>query len=405
MKKYRRRLANLSYSLIVVVLLEVLVLGVFFSERNLRREVYSSMKQVLAPFNPGFMHIPPAQEGANNNRESITVVFYSPGTGTIDILSNQSAIEEELLLKAAGQVAKQKSEYGVLSYAKLLFYREDTREQIKIAFLPVSYLRKSEWRVFRIYLGLFSLALLIFYNVSNYLAGIAIRPMEEAMAREAQFVMDLSHDLKTPLTVILANTDILRRDPEQTVSQQMNWVDSTQEAANTMLTMVNEMLTISQVENAQKTLEKTEIDLSSLTEKICLQMDSVVYEKGLSLSENIPVGITVSAREDYLTRILSSLVENAVKYEPPGGCVSVTLREEHEYAVVTVQNPGALIPKEDLPHIFERFYRADKSRTGHNGFGLGLAIAREMTEALGGTLSAQSTPEVGTVFCLRLKNS
>ena len=134
-------------------------------------------------------------------------------------------------------------------------------------------------------------------------------------------------------------------------------------------------------------------------------MDSVVYEKGLSLSENIPVGITVSAREDYLTRILSSLVENAVKYEPPGGCVSVTLREEHEYAVVTVQNPGALIPEEDLPHIFERFYRADKSRTGHNGFGLGLAIAREMTEALGGTLSAQSTPEVGTVFCLRLKNS
>ena len=241
--------------------------------------------------------------------------------------------------------------------------------------------------------------MLLFLAISIRLSAVAVKPMDEAMAREKQFVADASHDLKTPLSVILANTAIVAENPDATVGSVRRWLDSTHDAAKRMQELISQMLKLADVERRDKVEFQDNVDLSSIATKAALEMDSVSYEKQVTLDARLPEECRIRGNADYLLRIVSSLLENALKYEPSGGRVLLTLTEEKHKAVLSVRNFGSRIPEEDLPHVFDRFYRSDKSRQHESGsFGLGLAITREMTEKLGGTITAVSTPETGTEF-------
>ena len=117
----------------------------------------------------------------------------------------------------------------------MIFYREMTMDTVKLAFTPREYIRGQMMELTEILLIVFCAAMALFYGISRYISGLAVRPLEQAMEREAQFVADVSHDLKTPLTVILANGGILRESPEKTVGEQMPWIEGTDEAARRML--------------------------------------------------------------------------------------------------------------------------------------------------------------------------
>ena len=133
--------------------------------------------------------------------------------------------------------------------------------------------------------------------------------------------------------------------------------------------------------------------------KAALEMESIAYEKCVTLETALPEVCSLRGNTDYLQRIVSSLLENALKYEPAGGRVQLTLTQDKRRVHLSVQNFGSAIPAEDLPHVFDRFYRSDKSRKSESGsFGLGLAITKEMVEKLGGEISVSSSAEDGTVF-------
>ena len=137
--------------------------------------------------------------------------------------------------------------------------------------------------------------------------------------------------------------------------------------------------------------------------KAALEMESIAYEKCVTLETALPEACSLRGNTDYLQRIVSSLLENALKYEPAGGRVQLTLTQDKRRVQLSVQNFGSTIPEEDLPHVFDRFYRSDKSRKNESGsFGLGLAITKEMVEKLGGEISASSSAEDGTVFQVTL---
>ncbi|MCD7844624.1 MAG: HAMP domain-containing histidine kinase [Oscillospiraceae bacterium] len=201
----------------------------------------------------------------------------------------------------------------------------------------------------------------------------------------------------------MANISVLQRNPAASADDQMKWIESTQQAARNMRTMVNELLTLSSVESANTVIHLTAVDFSSAVECSALQMESVAYDRGIVLETHIQEGLWIRADQEYLQRVINSLIENALKYEPDGGSLSVCLTAEKGQAVFAVSNPHSVISQEDLPHIFERFYRANKTRT-EDGHGLGLAIAKSMTEAMGGTLSARSSTDAGTCFTLRLRH-
>ena len=355
------------------------------------------------PLEPPGENFPDKGEG-RDERDSeklkeIVTVFYTPETNEISVLSQESAFDEETLEAILESVIVQDESFGTLYNYKAIYYRTGDENLYKIALASTSNIIHSMVSLclvlFLIWLGV----MLCFLFVSIQLSKVAARPLEEAMRREKQFVADASHDLKTPLSVILANNSILRENPQETVGSLSRWIDSTQNAAKNMQQMIGEMLTLADVERQDAPLVLETVDASAVVMKAALQLESVAYEKNIALETEIPDQLLLKSKEDYLQRIAASLMENAIKYEPDGGEVRVRLTSTKRRVLFEVQNKNSFIPEEDLPNIFERFYRGDKSRQGKTGgHGLGLSITKQMTEQLGGRISVESDKDKGTVF-------
>ena len=428
MTAYRKRFVLITMSLLTAVLLVVFVsLGVYLARDN-ERQLRFTMEQVLKPLGnrreffgegaetrdgnakgtprEGEARPEPSEEGGRGAFEDrrlfeadadIAVVFYDTAADSVTVLSDGGLTAD--LEAAARQIAADGATYGKLSGEGLLYCKAAVGTNWKIAVTPAASLTRSVLQVCLLLALAFLAALLLFFVITFRLSKFAARPLEESIARERQFVADASHDLKTPLTVILADSSILRENPDSTVAEQMQWVESVEDAARNMQGMINEMLTLSSVEQIrEQSLELVRSDFSSIATKAVLQMESVAYDKGVTLDEAIDGGVFVDGSAEYLQRVCSSLIDNALKYEPEGGRIRVALRADKKHAVFEVQNYGLSVSPDDLPHLFERFYRSDKARGQTGGHGLGLAIAKQMTEAMNGAIACESTPEIGTLF-------
>ena len=334
-------------------------------------------------------------------RKDITTVVYDAESGSAAVVSGTSELDEDTLDAVLPVVFAQAEDFGTLSDYGLIYYRDDSSGTGSIALTDTGYIGSSMADMLLALAAVWLCAMLCFFAVSLWLSKLAVRPMEASIQREKQFVADVSHDLKTPLAVITANNSILLEDPEAPVGTLQRWVDSTGQAARQMQGLVDEMLTLAA---AQRGINAplTPVDLSGMVTKAALQMESVAYDKQVTLETKIMERITVQSDLGALQRIASSLIENAIKYEPVGGRVTVTLSAAKRQVRLTVWNRGSVIPPEALPHVFERFYRGDKSRGSAQGHGLGLAIVRQLTEDLGGTITVRSSAGEGTAFLVTL---
>ena len=244
-------------------------------------------------------------------------------------------------------------------------------------------------------------ALAACFLLSIFFSRWTLRPVEHAWNQQKQFVADASHELKTPLTVILANTAILRSHPRDTIADQRQWVESTQVEALRMQDLVNDMLELARPDDDRASAETafSVVDPSDLVENLALQFESVAFERNVELDCEVEGNVRVKGLEKRLERLVSTLLDNACKYARAGSSVRVTLSASEREATLRVVNDGSFIAEEDLPHVFDRFYRADKARSGDaGGFGLGLAIAREVAREHGGNITASSTPDEVTAF-------
>jgi len=307
-------------------------------------------------------------------------------------------MEETLLSEVLEQIAAADESYGILWRNAVIYYRTGNGEPYRIAIAPTAYIGDSVGRLALTLALIWTAAMLGFFVVSCYLSKLAAKPMEEAIAREKQFIADASHDLKTPLSVILANNSILRESHQESVASQIKWIESTETAAKNMQQLIQEMLTLSALEQHPAEKDLPLVDFSAIVTKSALQMESVAYEKGISLESEIAEHIRLRAAEDRLRRIAASLIENAIKYEPPSGTVTVTLKKRKKQIRLTVRNWHSVIAAEDLPYVFERFYRGDKSRRTQGSHGLGLAITKQMVENMGGKICVESEANRGTIF-------
>ncbi len=244
-----------------------------------------------------------------------------------------------------------------------------------------------------------------FWLISWFLAGWALRPVQKAWEDQRRFVADASHELKTPLTVILANTDIVRAHADESVSSQKKWLDSTKDEGARMKKLIDDLLYLAKSDAAQQKPVLSRVDVSDLVEGSILSFESVAFEAGVAVEQEITPKLAVMGDEGSLRRLITILLDNACKYAAKEKRVDVTLRREKDCAVLTVANTGEPLPPDVLPHLFERFYRADGSRARTDkkagGYGLGLAIARTIAENMRGSISAQSD-EKGTRFLVRM---
>lgn len=246
------------------------------------------------------------------------------------------------------------------------------------------------------------ISILLFLYISKRLADIAIAPVEEAWLQQKQFIADASHDLKTPLTVILANNNILAAHRDETVDSQMKWIESTSEEAGRMSDLINKMLELAKNEAAHEDLKLGEINLSELVENSILQFEVVAFERNISIESGIQPGIIARTHAPTFAKVLEILFDNAIKYSDEGGTISIALYQSSKKIHFTINNKGEYIRAEDLPHIFERFYRTNKEREV-GGHGLGLSLAKKKCDLLGAKISVGSNPDDGTTFTITLK--
>lgn len=225
--------------------------------------------------------------------------------------------------------------------------------------------------------------------------------LEQLFTTQQRFLADVSHELRTPLTVIKGNMDLMRRmkkvDPES--------IESIDAEVNRLTRLVNSLLLLAQAESGYLRLNLEPIELDTLLIEVHQELHLLAQNKKLQLELSEIEQVQIRGDRDRLKQVLLNLVSNAIQYTPSGGKVTLSLQRSGQQARLVVRDTGPGIPPEDLPHIFERFYRAEKSRTrsGHGGgFGLGLSIAKWIVDHHNGYIQVESRLGEGTAFIVWL---
>ena len=315
-------------------------------------------------------------------------------------------INDEVLETALSRLTPAEDGTGSFSDLGLFFEKRTIGDTTYLAFADAN--SAAGWKSLALTLvGAAIAALAAFFVISLFFSRWALRPVEQTWRSQRQFIADASHELKTPLTVILADASIALEYPERTVESQRQWIEGIQVEGQRMQGLVEDMLALAKHDtaevDAQATMGKQQekLDLADMAQRAVLQFEAVAFERGVEIdvAESSSAPVLIGGVRGDIERVLGILIDNACKYAEAGGRVVVGTKREGKHAVIQVNNTGTPIPSSDLPHIFDRFWRADEARTsGAGGYGLGLSIARSIVEEHGGTLSAQSSAERGTTF-------
>lgn len=325
------------------------------------------------------------------------------GDGQIVLaLAYNAAVNEGDVARAVREALADGGRTGTLSRLGLRYQLQPSGRYFAIAFADLSWERAGVREQMLSAAMLFAAAALGFFAVSWFLSRWLVRPVEEGWQRQQQFVADASHELKTPLTVMLADADILLAHSGETVESQRQWVEYIRQEGLRMKGLVQDLLFLARGDAGGRERPRETVSLSELCESSVLSFDPVAFERGLTLESRIAPGVSVIGSGEDLRRLCAILLDNACKYCEEGGAVTVTLTKPGQ-GLLTIHNTGAPIPAEAQPHLFERFYRADAARSRDaGGYGLGLSIAAAIVEDHRGKIAVRSESGEGTAFTVTL---
>jgi len=346
---------------------------------------------------------PPVADGSNplDMPNIFALCVFINGDGK-PLRTNQSAdIFDQALIKIIVQQALSSGdEHGRVNDGELMFLKRSSGKNTVIAFTSTKIMDDSIRATVLLSISICLATIIVFFAISERLAHYAVKPVKNAWDSQKQFVEDASHDLKTPLTVILANNDILLSHKNESIRNQQKWVDSTTEEALKMKSLVTQMLDLAKSENSHSLTLDT-VNLSEITEGEILQIEPIAFEKKITICPSIKNDVLLSTNKEAYRRIVCTLLDNAIKYSRELEKIRISLVEDKRRAYLYVNSPTH-IDENVLVHIFERFYRGDPARSD-GGYGLGLAIAKNLAISLHGDLKVKSEPVVGTTFILSIK--
>lgn len=254
------------------------------------------------------------------------------------------------------------------------------------------------------FLAIVPVVLLAVFLISRKAANRAVRPIAEAWGKQRQFVVDASHELKTPLAIINANTDALALESENSPENRKKWIGYIRDEIVRMSGLVNELLYLAKMETDSKIEAYSRFDFGQCIADSCVLVEAMIYEKQITLENNIEEHIMLESSETEIKKLISILLDNAIKYTNPGGFIRIRLKTQKGFAEMSIENSGPGIPADKLPYIFDRFYRADQARENEDGsYGLGLSIAKSISERLDAELAVSSIPDQSTTFTFRMK--
>ncbi|MEA5511034.1 HAMP domain-containing sensor histidine kinase [Crocosphaera sp. UHCC 0190] len=233
-----------------------------------------------------------------------------------------------------------------------------------------------------------------------WLTENAVKPIEKSVQQQKQFTADASHELRGPLTAIKASIDIMSRHPERLHDKDLRKVGAIASATEQMIHLVEDLLFLARTDtpNLQSNPKWTQIMLNNLLQDLVDLLEPLAQEKKITLDYQDLDKVWVMGNEGQLKRLFSNLIYNALNYTPAEGFVMIRLLQNNRWAKVSVKDTGIGIHSKDLPHIFDRFWRADKVRHRSGGTGLGLSIAQSIAHYHRGKITVESQIGIGSYF-------
>lgn len=307
-------------------------------------------------------------------------------------LSRIICVDEESVMEYISAALKSSSDQGFIGNFR--FSKSADENGLRIIFLDCG--RKlDQFRSFlRISVIVGLCGCLVVFLAFVFTAGIIVAPIAESYEKQKRFISDAGHEIKTPLTIINANVDLLELDGEKEELTEIR------EQTVRLTGLTNDLIMLSKMEEAEHTIQKIDFPLSDLVSETAASFRAPAASRGLNFDADIAQGVSMNGAPDAIRRLISVLLENAVKYAPENGSVKLCMISQKKQSIISVENDTAeRIAENDLAHIFDRFYRADASRNSSTGgHGIGLSIAKAIVEAHGGSISASS--KTGNDFCV-----
>ena len=380
-RKLRLKIVGISVVTVAVVLVSALVILALSTRSQMAQSSEARLYEALEG------KLDKSELPGSSGLPCFVAEVYSGGTIRLSGSSYYNLQDEEMVLHIVQAALEREDDSGVLGDYSLRYLRRIGVVSVRIAFTDCT-MEQATMRSLLLRSGLVALAALaVLAGLSYCLAGLVVGPVKRAWQEQKQFVSDASHELKTPLTVILSSSELAAE--EQDVQRTKQYVEGIHAESLRMKALVEDMLTLARTESGTRA-ETEAVDLSDTVLESVLAFEPVAFESGRELVYDIQPELTVMGSGVQLRRLTDILLDNAVKYAAEGTPVRLLLRQEGRCAALRVENRGETIPAEKLQHIFDRFYRADESRSGGEGFGLGLAIAQSIAQSHGGSIGCAS---------------
>ena len=383
----------------------VLCLVLFFSfatmKNNIEQENEKTLKQIAEMQQVSIMGLPRFQ--TDNIRVPYFMVDVSQNGMVSNLQSNymrmDAQIDEELLLDLVANALQQKENMGVLAGEDLRFYRKAKIGGWRLVYLDMTMennmIRNLSGNMLLIGLGSF---VGIFF-LSMGLAYWITKPVERAWNQQRQFVADASHELKTPLTVILSNTDMLLNQCTEADEHSEKRLGNIRAESIRMKGLVEDMLDLARSDAGRLKQQLAPVSVSDTVMDAVLLFEALVFERQKELQYQIEENLSVLGSGDRLKQLTEILLDNAMKYSPEQGCIWVKLeRNSAKTLRLMVANTGDTMTPEQCRRIFERFYRTDPARQNNGGYGLGLSIATSIVSEMGGKIWCESRNGINSFF-------
>ena len=395
-QRLRIKFVCMVMAIVMLMLGGILGVVIWFTSENMEMQSISMMRAIAAnPFQQGYpgqisdgIRLPyfAVQIGIRGDMTAM-------GGGYFD-LTDQNAIQE--IVNAALTADR---DIGKLEGYDLRFLITSNPMGFTIVFADTSTEAATLHNMIMVCIGIFFAASAVFLGISILLSHWAVKPVAVAWEQQRQFVADASHELKTPLSVIMANAELLEN--EENREDVKHFSQNILSVSYQMRGLVENMLEMARVDNGSLKMTFEPLDLSQLVNDAVLSFGLLYEEQAMALESHIEEDITIQGSEQHLYQVLDVLLDNALKYATPNGTVTVRLTQHNRGCILSVASPGEPLSKEDRKRIFERFYRADKARAMNGSYGLGLSIAKSIVEAHKGKIWVDSR-ENENIFSVQL---
>lgn len=396
-RRLRVKFICTNMAIVFVMLCIILFTVLYFTQNNLEQATVSFMQGIARD---PLQIIRPGEEQLGIQLPYFSIEVGEEGqiiaaNGSYYSLDNKSMLQD---ITARSLAAAPES--GILREYNLRYYRVSTPDVQRIVFTDVSGELSTMSHMLHACLAIGVASLILFFLISLVLSNWAVKPVAEAWERQKRFVSDASHELKTPLSLISLNVELLSNSAEAGAlpQKQLGYIQS---GAARMSTLVENLLELARTDNGIPQKQMANFDFSRMVYLSALSAEAFFVERRQRLVLQLTPEIIVHGSQRHIDQLVTILLDNAHKYGREGGIVTVTLTEHrYKHCLLCVRNTGEPIPKQELRRIFNRFYRRDESRAADGSYGLGLSIAKNIVQEHRGRIWAESTDDENLFYVL-----